>query len=324
MRDRRRRASAGPGVARARGHWRQSAARLRRGTRGRYGSGSSGWRGLRSGRGGRTGGGRSGRTSRPRTCGTTVAVASPNAETGEPALTPFVLLGEQGVLYSPNTRTEGLVSNADVAPTLLAELGIDPPPGIQGRDAEVRPGTVEGVEQLASRLGFVAEKRSEVWAVVGIASRPGTRRGNLVERPSRLLRGYPRALGPTGGRAARRRTSRNQRPSRGRSGTLLSAGALSALSLRDFKHHVRRVGRGVSFNGGPRGGGRGGRGIFHALLRYGLQPGLRRPVLRYRQRVRGGSRRSPGHGPRGAFPNVLQATLPATLFSYRPGRSPRG
>ncbi len=102
---------------------------------------------------------------------TTVAVAAPNvrAAAGESPLTPFVVLGEQGVLYSPNTRTKGLISNTDVAPTLLAELGVDPPPGIQGRDAEVRPGSVAGVEQLASRLDFVAEKRAEVWIAVGIA-----------------------------------------------------------------------------------------------------------------------------------------------------------
>lgn len=103
--------------------------------------------------------------------GTTVAVTAPNAgASGEPGLTPFVVTGEQGVLYSPNTRTQGLISNTDVAPTLLAELGIEPPPGIQGRVAGARPGTVEGVERLASRLGFVAEKRFEVWVVVGVAA----------------------------------------------------------------------------------------------------------------------------------------------------------
>lgn len=104
----------------------------------------------------------------------TVVVASPNAPMGAGGLTPFVLDGPEGVLYSPTARTEALVSNADVAPTLLAELGMEPPASMRGRPTKVRPGTREVAERLDERLGerlaFVADKRFEVWVMVGVAS----------------------------------------------------------------------------------------------------------------------------------------------------------
>ena len=100
---------------------------------------------------------------------TTVAVASPNAPTGSGDLTPFVLDGPDGVLYSPTTRTEALISDADVAPTLLSELGGEPPDGMQGRTATARPGTWEAAGRLDDRLTFVEGKRSEVWVMVGVA-----------------------------------------------------------------------------------------------------------------------------------------------------------
>ncbi len=105
-----------------------------------------------------------------REAGTMVAVASPNDPIGPEDLTPFALDGTDGVLYSPTTRTEALISNADVAPTLLSELGVEPPDGMQGRPTIVRPGTWEGAERLGDRLAFVAEKRFEVWVMVGIAA----------------------------------------------------------------------------------------------------------------------------------------------------------
>lgn len=96
----------------------------------------------------------------------TVAVASANSPAGSTNLTPFALSGEEGLLYSPATRTAGLISNADVAPTLLAELGVEVPAGMQGRDATVRPGTYEQAERLGERISFVAENRYEVWVMV--------------------------------------------------------------------------------------------------------------------------------------------------------------
>ena len=100
----------------------------------------------------------------------TVAVASPNDLSGSEDLTPFVLDGLDGVLYSPTTRTGALISNADVAPTLLSELGIKPPDGMQGRPITARPGTWEAAERLGDRLAFVADKRFEVWILVGVAA----------------------------------------------------------------------------------------------------------------------------------------------------------
>jgi hypothetical protein len=105
-----------------------------------------------------------------REAGATVAVASPTGPPGTPNLTPFVLVqpgGEGGLLYSPATRTVGLLTNADVAPTLLDALGVPVPPEMSGRAAERRPGQAESAELLQRRLWFVEDKGFAVWAVVG-------------------------------------------------------------------------------------------------------------------------------------------------------------
>ncbi len=101
---------------------------------------------------------------------TMVAVASANAPPDAEDLTPFALGGPEGVLYSPTTRTGALIPNADVAPTLLSRLGVEPPESMQGRPATVRPGTQEAAERLAEQFSFVAEERFEVWVMVGVAS----------------------------------------------------------------------------------------------------------------------------------------------------------
>ena len=103
--------------------------------------------------------------------GAAVAVASPNGPKGTPNLTPFVFLrpgSGGGLLYSPATRTEGLLTNADVAPTLLDALGAPVPPEMSGRAAEVRPGDVESAELLQRRLWLVEDKGFQVWGVVGV------------------------------------------------------------------------------------------------------------------------------------------------------------
>ncbi len=102
-----------------------------------------------------------------RKAGAVVAIASPNAPAGTGDLTPFVLDGPEGVLYSPTTRTETLISDADVAPTLLSHLGVESPEGMQGRSATVRPGTQEATKRLGNRLAFVADERFEVWIAAG-------------------------------------------------------------------------------------------------------------------------------------------------------------
>ena len=106
----------------------------------------------------------------------TVAVTSPNGSPGGAAgrnLAPSALVGpgvEAGLLYSPTTRTEGLLTNADVAPTLLAALDVPPPPEMAGRAAQARPveRPAERAEGLQRRLLFVVEEGFRVWAVVGL------------------------------------------------------------------------------------------------------------------------------------------------------------
>ena len=101
----------------------------------------------------------------------TVAIVSPNGPPEAPNLTPFALArpdDEGGLLYSPATRTQGLLTNADVAPTLLDALGVPVPPEMAGRAAEVRQGGAESAELLQRRLWFVEDEGFRVWAVVGV------------------------------------------------------------------------------------------------------------------------------------------------------------
>ncbi|HEX2183229.1 MAG TPA: hypothetical protein VHH10_13175 [Rubrobacteraceae bacterium] len=117
-----------------------------------------------------------------REAGAAVAVASPNGPPGTPNLTPFVLVqpeGEGGLLYSPTTRTEGLLTNADVAPTLLDVLGVPVPPEMSGRAAEARPGEAESAELLQRRLWFVEDEGFRVWGVVGVLWALGLAAGAL-------------------------------------------------------------------------------------------------------------------------------------------------
>jgi hypothetical protein len=127
-----------------------------------------------------------------RSDGFSVAVAAPNGPPETPNLAPFALAqpgSEGGLLYSPTTRTVGLLTNADVAPTLLAVLGVPVPPEMTGRVAEVRSGRAESAELLQRRLWFVEESGFRVWAVVGVLwavalavgiSRGGRRGASLV------------------------------------------------------------------------------------------------------------------------------------------------
>src|SRR3712207_452631 len=119
-----------------------------------------------------------------RRSGAIVAVVSPNGPQQTPKLTPFALVQpgtEGGLLYSSTTRTTGLLSNADVAPTLLAILGVPVPPEMEGRVAEMRPGQAQSAELLQRRIWFVEEDGFRVWAMVGVlclvALAVGTLRG---------------------------------------------------------------------------------------------------------------------------------------------------
>jgi hypothetical protein len=106
-----------------------------------------------------------------RSAGAAVVVAAPNGPAGTPKLAPFALVrpgAEGGLLYSPTTRTTGLLTNADVAPTLLAILDVPVSPEMGGRVAEMRPGEARSAEVLQRRLWFVEEDGFRVWAVVGV------------------------------------------------------------------------------------------------------------------------------------------------------------
>jgi hypothetical protein len=104
--------------------------------------------------------------------GAAVAVASPNGPPETPNLTPFALVrqegGKGGLLYSPTTRTRGLLTNADVAPTLLTLLGVPIPLEMSGRVVEVRSGGLAAAEVLQHRLWFVEEDGFRVWGAVGV------------------------------------------------------------------------------------------------------------------------------------------------------------
>ncbi len=64
-----------------------------------------------------------------------------------------------GLLTSPTTRTQGLVANIDIAPTLLALFGVAPPPSMSGRAISVSPYNSDAAQRLAllGRLDFVSQ-----------------------------------------------------------------------------------------------------------------------------------------------------------------------
>lgn len=79
-------------------------------------------------------------------------------------MTPMVLYsGEQkaGFLTSGSTRREGVVTNLDIAPTVLEYLGVPIPPGMIGRAMETMPGSgvVETLTQMNSDMVFVYKAR---------------------------------------------------------------------------------------------------------------------------------------------------------------------
>ena len=82
----------------------------------------------------------------------------------------LVAMGAAGVegggttLYSDSTRTEGIVSATDVAPTVLAHLGIDVPEEMSGEPIEARgsAGPVD-LSELRNRLTDLGPRR---WAVI--------------------------------------------------------------------------------------------------------------------------------------------------------------
>jgi hypothetical protein len=84
-------------------------------------------------------------------------------------LAPIIVSGGRagrGSLTSPTTRRPGLVSNVDLAPSILSWLGVEAPEEMVGRPMEARPDerplrtAMEGLDELASR----ADSRSPLLA----------------------------------------------------------------------------------------------------------------------------------------------------------------
>ena len=67
-------------------------------------------------------------------------------------------------LYSDSTRTEGIVSSTDVAPTVLERLGIDVPNDMSGKPIEARgDASPADLSELRNRLTDLGPRR---WAVI--------------------------------------------------------------------------------------------------------------------------------------------------------------
>ena len=81
----------------------------------------------------------------------------------------LVAMGAAGLeggttLYSDSTRTEGIVSSTDVAPTVLDRLGIDVPGEMSGKPIEARgDATPAELSELRNRLTDLGPRR---WAVI--------------------------------------------------------------------------------------------------------------------------------------------------------------
>ncbi len=78
-------------------------------------------------------------------------------------LTPVVAWGEHfspGLLTSPTTRTEGLVANIDIAPTLLNLLEVDPPASMSGRPLRISSHSPDTALRMAllARLDYLSQR----------------------------------------------------------------------------------------------------------------------------------------------------------------------
>lgn len=83
--------------------------------------------------------------------------------------------GLAGMLTSDTTRTTGLVAATDVAPTVLRQLGLDPPPEVEGQQIEAEPGASEDLDGLADRLGVIVPRRDPalLWLLAAWAGLTG-------------------------------------------------------------------------------------------------------------------------------------------------------
>jgi hypothetical protein len=99
-----------------------------------------------------------------------VALARPNGQTH---LLPMGITGpgfHGGELTSDSTRTDGLVTSTDLAPTILARFGIPVPSAINGQAIRATgTANVADLESFANRLGAIGSRRGPVLGVAAVA-----------------------------------------------------------------------------------------------------------------------------------------------------------
>mgnify|MGYP001157634339 CR=1 FL=1 len=84
---------------------------------------------------------------------------------GKEVLAPLIWYrpdGGRGLLYSPTTRREGLVSNVDLAPTVLDAFDIPLPDRMLGRPMQVVPGSIEDFFREMERVHTIYGMRASV------------------------------------------------------------------------------------------------------------------------------------------------------------------
>jgi hypothetical protein len=89
---------------------------------------------------------------------TVIVVRAPRADAV--ALLPAGVSGHGGVLRSPTTRRDGMISVTDYAPTILETFGLSVPDDMEGRAIEFVDGSWEDVESLADRLSHIKGRRN--------------------------------------------------------------------------------------------------------------------------------------------------------------------
>jgi hypothetical protein len=91
-----------------------------------------------------------------------IAFERPPADRRDQLSLAIVGLGK-GVLHSDSTRRDGYVLATDLAPTILAHLGLEVPGAMAGRVLSVNPDSdLTAVRRLEERMGAVGERRPDV------------------------------------------------------------------------------------------------------------------------------------------------------------------
>jgi hypothetical protein len=102
----------------------------------------------------------------PRSGVTVIAIARPTGRSDQPLPIGIRGRGYAGNLTSDSTRTDGYVLSTDVAPTVLARLGVEVPAEMSGQpiraEGEVDPAAIES---LVGRMDVIPSRRGSVVAL---------------------------------------------------------------------------------------------------------------------------------------------------------------